>query len=279
MALSESRIKTLKKIEEMEKNGDFNSDVWDVPPFKPLKLGDVDYFKKKLSTRIKNNLCNRAVENFIKKMEKSNQAFIDGFTGLEKLEGLKSGAIITSNHFHPFDSYPVSRMVKKVFGKKKAMHIVVAEYNYAGGTGFYGYIFKNQNTIPLAQDKQVMVECLRAINHFLTKGDFILVYPEQALWQNYKKPRPLKDGAFRFAVKANVPVVACFVTMQDSEFIDGEGMPVQRYTLHILDVLYPKKELSYKENVEYLQKENERLMKEKYEEIYGEKLTYLTNED
>lgn len=278
MAVSESRIKTLAKINELESKGLFNIDVWGEPTYIPLKPGQVDYFKKKLSTRIKNRLCNRAVEKFVKKMEKNHQAIIKDIVGIEKLKDLKTGAIITSNHFHPFDSYPVSRMVKKVYGKKKKMHIVVAEYNYAGGTGFYGKIFRNQNTIPIAQNKEVMIECLKAINYYLTKGDFVLVYPEQALWQNYKKPRPLKEGAYRFALKANVPVVACFVTMQDSQYLDGEGIPVQEYTLHILDVIYPKAELSYKENIEHMKNENERLMREKYEEVYGEKLTYNTKE-
>ena len=278
MAVSESRIKTLAKINELESKGLFNIDVWGEPTYIPLKPGQVDYFKKKLSTRIKNRLCNRAVEKFVKKMQKNHQAIIKDIVGIEKLKDLKTGAIITSNHFHPFDSYPVSRMVKKVYGKKKKMHIVVAEYNYAGGTGFYGKIFRNQNTIPIAQNKEVMIECLKAINYYLTKGDFVLVYPEQALWQNYKKPRPLKEGAYRFALKANVPVVACFVTMQDSQYLDGEGIPVQEYTLHILDVIYPKAELSYKENIEYMKNENERLMREKYEEVYGEKLTYNTKE-
>lgn len=279
MAVSESRLKTLKRMEELEYQGAFDVDPWEDPSFTPLKPGDVDYFKKKLSTRIKNKLCNKAVDRFVKKMEKTHQAIISDIKGLEKLNNLSSGAIFTSNHFHPFDSYPIARAVKQVYGKKKTFHIVVAEHNFAGGTGFYGKIFRNQNTIPIAKNKQVMVECLKAINYYLTKGDFILVYPEQALWQNYRKPRPLKDGAFRFALKANVPVVACFITMKDSQYLDGEGIPVQEYTLHILDVIYPKEELSYKENIEYMKSENERLTKEKYEEVYGQKLEYNTKEN
>ncbi len=278
MSLSESRIKTIERIKQLEKNKQFDVDAWENPPCQPLKPGEVDYFRKKLSTKIKNKICNRMLDKFVKKMEKQHQAFIKGYTGLEKLKGLESGAIITSNHFHPFDSYPISRAIKNTFGKKKKMNIVVAEHNYVAGKGFYGFVFRNQNTIPLSSNKEVMVECFKAVNHFLKKGDFVLVYPEQALWQNYKKPRPLKEGAFRFAVKANVPVIACFITMENTEFLDSEGEFVQAYTLHILDVIYPKKDLSYKENVAYLQKENERLMKEKYEEVYGEKLTYLTEE-
>ncbi len=278
MAVSESRIKTLAKIEELESKGFFNIDVWGEPTYVPLKPGQVDYFKKKLSSRIKTRLCNHALNKFIKRNEKNHQVILKEIFGLEKLQNLKTGAIITSNHFHPFDSYPIKKMLTKVYGNKKTLHTVVAEYNYAGGTGFYGKIFRNQNTIPIAQNKEVMIECLKAINYYLTKGDFILVYPEQALWQNYKKPRPLKEGAYRFALKANVPVVACFVTMQDSQYLDDEGIPVQEYTLHILDIIYPKAQLTYKENIEYMKNENERLMREKYEEVYGEKLTYNTKE-
>lgn len=279
MAISENRLNTIKKIKELEEKGLFNDNVWDEPKFEPLKPGEVDYFKKKLSTRIKNKFCNRTLERFIKKMEKNHQVKLKDIKGLDKLQNLTSGAIITSNHFHPFDSYPISRMIKKTYGKKKQLHIVVAESNYAGGSGFYGFLFRNQNTIPLASNKQVMVECFKAINYYLQKGDFVLIYPEQNLWQNYKKPRPLKEGAFRFAVKANVPVIACFVTMEDTEYLDSDGENVQAYTLHILDIIYPKKELSYKDNIKYLQEENQRLMREKYEEVYGIKLKFDTKED
>lgn len=278
MEISQQGLATVKRIQELEQSGQFDIDPWQNPNFKPLKDGQVDYFRKKLSTKINNRLCNLAVERFIKKMEKAHQAIISDIVGAEKLSCITSGAIITSNHFHPFDSYPISRMIKKVYGNKKTLNILVAEHNYAGGKGFYGRVFRYQNTIPLAQDRRILATCLKAVNYYLTKGDFVLVYPEQALWFNYKKPRPLKNGAFRFAVKANVPVIACFVTMKDSQYLDADGFAVQEYTLHILDVLYPQSNLSDKENIEYLKSENERLMIQKYEEIYGKKLTF-TQED
>lgn len=278
MAISEHGLNTLKKIDQLEQNGQFDVDPWQNPEFKPLKQDQVDYFRKKLSTKISNKLCNTAVERFVKKMEKSHQAILTDITGLEKLSGLTSGAVITSNHFHPFDSYPISKMVKSQYGKSKTLNILVAEHNYAGGKGFYGRVFRHQNTIPLAQDKRVLATCLKAVNYYLKKGDLVLVYPEQALWFNYKKPRPLKSGAFKFAVRANVPVIACFVTMRDSQYLDADGFAVQEYTLHILDVLYAKSDLSEKENVEYLKQTTEQKMREKYEQVYGKKLTY-TKED
>ena len=66
MPVNESRINTLRKIEELERKGLFNEDVWPEPQYKPLQPGDVDYFKKKFSTRIRNKMCKRAVERFIK---------------------------------------------------------------------------------------------------------------------------------------------------------------------------------------------------------------------
>ena len=278
MAITQERLNTLKRIDELEREGKFDVDAWDNVQFEPLKPGQVDFLRKKLGNKIKNKFCNMAVGKFIKKMEKANQAILTDIKGIEKLQALENtGAMLTCNHFNPFDSYPIIKMMKKLKTKKK-LRIVIAEHNYAGGQGFYGFVFKHYNTIPLAENPRVMVECMKTVEHYLNKKDFVLIYPEQALWENYRKPRPMKAGAFRFAVKANVPVVACFVTMQDTEFTSSTGEPVQAYTLHILDVLYPKPELSYKENVEYLKTENERLTKEKYEEVYGVKLTYLTKE-
>ena len=64
---------------------------------------------------------------------------------------------------------------------------------------------------------------MEAIDVLVKKKSYILIYPEQYMWWNYKKPRPFKDGAFRFACKHNCPVVPCFITIEDSkEFKDGD---------------------------------------------------------
>ena len=58
------------------------------------------------------------------------------------------------------------------------------------------------------------------------------------MWWNYRKPKPLKKGAYRFAVKSNVPIVPCFITMQDSNIVDDDGFKVQEYTIHIEDNIW-----------------------------------------
>ena len=42
-----------------------------------------------------------------------------------------------------------------------------------------------------------------------------------------------------------------------------------------MEPIYPKKELSIKENIEYLKEENQKKLKDKYEEFYKIPLTYL----
>ena len=94
-----------------------------------------------------------------------------------------------------------------------------------------------------------MKKFLRAVDTLLSRGEKILIYPEQAMWWNYRKPRPLKPGAFRMAAKNNVPIIPSFITMKDGEKIGADGYPVQEYTVWFLPTIYPKQELSFKENI------------------------------
>ena len=132
--------------------------------------------------------------------------------------------------------------------------------------------------IHVSENFKVMKECMTAVDTLLKEGKFILIYAEQSLWWNYRKPKPLKDGAFRFACKNNVPVLPTFTTMRDTDKLDNEGYPIQAYTLHILSPIYPSKDLSMKENIAMMKKKNEEAWKEVYERVYGIPLTYLSKE-
>ena len=98
------------------------------------------------------------------------------------------------------------------------------------------------------------------------------------MWWNYRKPKPFKKGAFTFAANNKVPVLPCFITMEDTEIMDGDGFPVQAYTVHISAPIYPDKNKSWKDNIELLMKKNSEVWKEIYEETYGIPLTYLCDE-
>ena len=128
---------------------------------------------------------------------------------------------------------------------------------------------------------------MKAVDTLLQKGDFILIYPEQSMWWNYRKPKPLKHGAFKMAARNNVPVIPIFITMKDSNIIGEDGFPIKEYYVHIEKPIYPDVTLSEKENVEKMKNENSvaihirkgadfEVWKNIYEEFYGIPLEYTT---
>ena len=123
---------------------------------------------------------------------------------------------------------------------------------------------------------ETMIEFMKAVDTILQRKDFILIYPEQSMWFNYKKPKPLKDGSFKFAVKSNVPVVPIFIAMQDSDVLDEDGMPVQEYIINVEKPIYPDMKLSEKERIVQLRDSNFEVWKKIYEEFYGIPLKYIT---
>ena len=58
------------------------------------------------------------------------------------------------------------------------------------------------------------------------------------MWWNYRKPKPLKDGAFKLAARNNAPVIPIFITMEDSDIIGEDGFPVQEYIINIEEPIY-----------------------------------------
>ena len=101
-----------------------------------------------------------------------------------------------------------------------------------------------------------MKKFICSVDTILKRNEFILVYPEQSMWWNYKKPKPLKSGAFNFAVRNNVPVLPIFITMTDSNILGKDGFPVQEYTIHIFEPIYPQKNISAKQNIDDMLKTN-----------------------
>lgn len=275
--LSEDRIKVLKKIEEFEKNGIFDQDVEDDPPSKPLMPDQVDYLNKKLKNKIATFFANRMAKNYFDKEIKKGNLIIKDIIGLENYTAVKTGAIITCNHFNPYDNYVVFKAIEKLLGKKR-LYKIIREGNYTNFPGFYGMIFRHCNTLPLSSNLETMKKFLKAVDILLKRGEKILIYPEQGMWWNYKKPRPLKSGAFKFAVTSNVPVIPMFITMQDSNKLAPDGSYYQEHTLHILPAIYPDPNKSAKDNAKAMAQKNYDLWKQVYEETYKIPLTYLKKE-
>lgn len=277
--VSEDRKEVLRKIDEYERKGWFDKDVENDPPSPELRPEDVDYLGKKLSSKIKTAIANKMGRKFFEKMIKEGAVVIDGMEGGENLRLLKdTGAVITCNHFGIPDNYILYHCIQNSL-KKKRLYKVIREGNYTGFGGLFGFLFRNCNTLPLSSNRRTMVNFMSAADTLLRRGEAVLIYPEQGMWWNYRKPRPFKIGAFKIAARAGVPVLPTFITMKDDETkLDEHNYPLQHYTLHVMPPVYPDKTLSEKQAAEKMKEDTFALYKAKYEEVYGVPLAYFEEE-
>lgn len=140
--------------------------------------------------------------------------------GLENLPA-DHRAIVVSNHFAPLENLAV----RKALGNRRLF--IVSELTNLAMAGALGWLMRHADTVPIAADTHYMGrEFIPQLKTRLQKAP-VLIYPEQALWLNYRKPRPGQRGAYYFAAQLNVPVISLFVTM------DAHG----QYAVHVLNTL------------------------------------------
>jgi len=269
------RLKVLERIRQLEQEGRFDVDAEEDPPTIPLMPDQIDYLRAKPASQVKVRAAYVVANRFVDALIREKKLVIKKVYGMEHLNSVSSGAVITCNHFNPFDCFTVEYLFQRSgqMGKKQLFK-VIREGNYTNFPGFYGFLFRNCNTLPLSQNKKTMYNFLKAVDTILTRGDFILIYPEQSLWWNYRKPKPMKNGAFKFAAKNHVPVIPFFITMEDGDRIGGDGFPVQEYTVFIKEPIYPRDGLTEREQAEEMRDRNYQVWKQIYEEFYGIPLTY-----
>ena len=189
--------------------------------------------------------------------------------GMENLLEVQGGAIVTANHYNPTDSTPI-RIAAQSVGRGKGLHIVVQESNIFM-KGLFGFLMKNANTHPVSSNKSYMVKNLRpSLERIISRGNLVLIYPEQEMWYNYKKPRPLRDGAYHYAALFGCPIIPTFTQMVT---LDGErdkdGFLPVKHILHIMPPIYPSAQLSVRENRVLMQRLDYEARIKKYKEVYG----------
>ena len=276
---SKDRLEVLEKIALYEREGRFGEDVEEDPPTRQLQPSEIDYLRKKLKSRIKTNLTYKVARSFLNKIIENKQLIIKDVIGTEHMDALTSGAVITCNHFNAFDSFAMQIAYEKSKQcKKRRLYRVIREGNYTNFPGFYGMLMRNCYTFPLSSNRDTMKKFLSSMDTVLQHGDFMLVYPEQSMWWNYRKPKPLKKGAYTCAAKNHVPVLPCFITMEDSDILGDDGFYVQEYTIHIAEPIYPDPQKTQAENVDAMRRKNAAVWKQIYEEFYGIPLVYDTAE-
>ena len=198
----------------------------------------MDYLGKRLSTRIGTAVANRVATAYYERLIRRGIFRLGEVHGLENFTAVEGGALLTCNHFSAFDNYAVWRSIRHLFGRRR-LYKVIREGNYTSFPGIYGYMFRHCNTLPLASSPHGLRAMMDSTVTLLSRGERVLIYPEQAMWWNYKKPRPCKGGAYYAAIRAKVPVVPFFITLTDSDTVGADGFPIPIHTVHILPPLVP----------------------------------------
>ncbi len=196
-------------------------------------------------------------------------------SGLNNIKNVKEGAILTSNHFNPLDNTAIRKVVYKAFHS----HLyIISQPTNLKMPGIIGFFMRYDDIIPIGKNLNYLGRIFPLLIKKLLKArKIILIYPEQEMWFNYRKPRPLKRGAYYYAAKFKVPIISCFVEIKNLKKADNNEFNQVSYIVHILKTIYPKPEKNIKENCKFMMKKDYNQKKEAYEEAYHKKLDYTFN--
>lgn len=273
---AKDRVEILHKIEQFEREGRFDEDVEADPPGRVLEPDEIEYIQKSITDKLKAKIAFMIAHRFVNGLIKDKKFIIKEMRGLENFTNLDCGAVITCNHFNAFDSFAIQLTYEASGHKDRSFWRVIREGNYTSFPGFYGFLMRHCNTLPLSSNRKTMKKFIAATNELIQNGNFVLFYPEQSMWWNYRKPKPLKSGAFMFAAKNHAPVLPCFITMKDSDVMGEDGFYVQEYTIHVAKPIFPDESLPYRKQIDDMMQKNYDVWKDIYEKEYHIALTYTT---
>ncbi len=272
LLVTPGRETAIDNIRKAVAEGRFNDAV---EPFDPdispqaLKADILDYVSKleSASYKLKRFAARTIVDIWCR-------LWSDGINEIVGAERLPDGpAFITSNHFNPFDN-GILRRLSKDSGHGRL--VAVSQGKNFVMPGLNGFVLRNIDLIPIISEPSYMGGKFLSLMHsHLDAGRLILIYPEQQMWFNYRKPRPGKRGAYLFAARMGVPLVPAFVQMEE---IPGKeiapGFNDVKLILHVLDPIFPDRFLSERENSFRMCKLDYEAKVRCYEKCYGKPLNY-----
>ena len=191
--------------------------------------------------------------------------------GIENLPDSPT-AFITGNHYNQFDVLLIGKLALK---KRQRLFIVVEASNLAM-PHLIGWTVRNFDSLPIDHDFHYLSRIFpKKLAQVLSKPGWILIYPEEELWFNYRKPRPLKKGAYYYAAKFNQTIISTFTEIQATskrELFQRDFYKTKKI-LHILPTIYPNPDLKIRENMQRMAEIDYRQKKAAYEKYYQRKLT------
>ena len=272
MIIGDNREQVIHNIENAVKNGNWNAKVEVGDPVLSLNESKdlVNNFWQEQKT-IKGKINDRIGHLFFNSLTHFLTSSTT-FTGLENLANLpQGGAIITANHFNQIDSLPIKHLANKTH---HSLTIAIEDTNLKL-PGILCFLMNYVGTIPLIQvPSYVGTEFPRHLHDALEQNSWVLIFPEQEMWWNYRKPRELKRGAYYFAAKQNVPVISTFIEIQSTAKIEKNhpNFYQTKYVVHVLPPIFPDVKLTANENSKLMMKRDYQQKVAAYEKAYQRKL-------
>lgn len=272
LLVTPGREAAIENIRRAALEGRFNDKT---EPFDPawdpeeLKADILRYVDKMPSVgfKLKNFMARAIVDAWIRRYTGG-----DEIEGMERIAGLKGPAFLTGNHFNPFDN-GLLRVFTREAGRGRLW--AVSQGTNFVMPGVNGFVLRNIDVIPLIGEPSYMNGPLRELlGKRLDEGRFILIYPEQEMWFNYRKPRPGKRGAFLFAAQAGVPVIPTFTEMVDLPSLVAPHFHDVKIILHVLDPIFPDPSKTERQNSLDMCRADYQAKVACYERCYGRALDY-----
>lgn len=194
--------------------------------------------------------------------------------GVEKISHLNQAGIVTSNHFNPLENTAVRKAVYKAGYHNMA---IVSQASNNKMNGMLGFFMNYANIIPIANIHNYLGhDFLDLVKQQLNDGNPVLIYPEQEMWFNYRKPRPPQRGAYFYAATFNVPIISCFTEIIDLGIPDSSTTNFNKvqYRVHVLDPIFPDPDLDVKQNSYAMMQKDYDQKRQAYELAYNKPLTY-----
>lgn len=121
-------------------------------------------------------------------------------------------------------------------------------------TTLAGVPLPNEDDISLGKD------FVHAIEHYIKKGDDVVVFPEAHIWPYCTFLRPFASHAFVYPARLGTPIVAAVTTYKQRKIL--KFLPPTR-VLHLGGPFYPDMSLSLSERADKLEKDVREFMEEK----------------
>lgn len=152
-----------------------------------------------------------------------------------------TGAVTVCNHIHPMDCTMVNTAL---WGRRR--YFVSLESNFRIPVA--GHLLKALGAVPMSSKTTLAIEMFAAMEEALKSGALVHIYPEEVLIPYAKGIRALKNGAFRLAFRAGVPVLPMIILPQKPSGLWAVFKKKPCLKIHILPPIYFEDIQSEKKN-------------------------------